>query len=322
LIEGEAGIGKTTVWLEGIAAGEARSYRVLRAQPTEREAKLSYGALADLVGPVFEETRAALPAPQERALAAALLLADVDEPSELRTTGTALIGALTALAAEQPVLVAVDDVQWLDPASERVLEFAARRLPSRLGLLLTLRAEGGGAAPLELDRALPEDCLERVEPGPLSLAALHHLLSSRLGMSFARPTLARLAAASGGNPFFALEIGGALARAGGERAFDDPLPVPPALQELVAARVRALSTAAKGAVLVAATLSRPTIASVARALPAEGETEAALAEAEEAGVLVAGHGASSSRIRCFVCRLRLRVVGAAATAASASGRGG
>ena len=290
VIEGEAGIGKTTVWQEAIAAAEARSFKVLRAQPTEPEATLSYGALADLVGVVFEETRAVLPAPQDRALAAALLLADLEEPADPRTTATALVGVLTALAAEQPVLVAVDDVQWLDPASERALGFAARRLPSRLGLLLTLRAEAGGAVPFELDRALAEDRLERVAPGPLSLAALHHLLSGRLGMSLARPTLARLAAASGGNPFFALEIGRALARAGDERTFDDPLPVPSALQELVASRVRALSTTAKEVVLVAAMLSRPTVATVARALVPRGTADAALAEAEEAGVLVAERG--------------------------------
>jgi len=263
---------------------------VLRAQPTEREAKLSYGALADLVGGVFEETRAALPIPQERALAAALLLTELDEPAELRTTETALVGILTALAADQPVLVAVDDVQWLDPASERVLEFAARRLPPRVGLLLTLRTEPGGAAPLELDRALPEDRLERVVPGPLSLAALHHVLSGRLGMSLARPTLARLAVASGGNPFFALEIGRALARAGGERAFDEPMPVPSALQELVAARVRALSSGAQDVVLVVAALSRPTTAAVALALTAQRNGHASLVEAEEAGVLSSGGG--------------------------------
>ncbi len=244
-VEGEAGIGKTSVWLEAIAQGEARSYKALCAQPAEREAKLSYGALADLVGGVFEETRSALPVPQERALAAALLLTELDEPADLRTTATAFVGILTALAAEQPVLVAVDDVQWLDPASERVLEYAARRLPPRVGLLLTLRAEPGGAAPFDLDRVLPEDRFERVVPRPLSLASLHHMLSARLDLSLARPTLARLAAASGGNPFFALEIGRALRRTE-EWAFGEPLPVPSALHELVAARVRALSSAGPG----------------------------------------------------------------------------
>ncbi len=181
-------------------------------------------------------------------------------------------------------------MQWLDTASERALEFAARRLPSRIGLLLTLRAEARGVVPLGLDRALAEDRLERVVPAPLSLAALHHLLSRRLGMSLARPTLARLAAASGGNPFFALEIGRALARAGDEPTFDDPLPVPSALQGLVAARLRPLSTAAEEAVLVAATLSRPTITAVACALTAPETATVALAEAEDAGLLVSERG--------------------------------
>ncbi len=57
LIEGEAGIGKTTVWLEAVAAAEDRSFRVLRARPAESEAKLSYAVLADLLGAVFDETR-------------------------------------------------------------------------------------------------------------------------------------------------------------------------------------------------------------------------------------------------------------------------
>ena len=72
VIEGEAGIGKTTVFVEGLRAAEARRFRVLQARPAESEAKLSYAALADLVGRGFDDTRGALPAVQERALAAAL----------------------------------------------------------------------------------------------------------------------------------------------------------------------------------------------------------------------------------------------------------
>ena len=136
LLEGEAGIGKSTVWFEGVRLAEARAYRVLRARPAESEARLSYAVLADLVGPVFDETRAALPAPQERALAATLLRVATDEPADPRTTATALVGVLGELAREGRVLMAIDDVQWVDAASERALEFAARRLPAQMGLLL------------------------------------------------------------------------------------------------------------------------------------------------------------------------------------------
>ncbi|MBA3383718.1 MAG: ATP-binding protein [Actinobacteria bacterium] len=125
VIEGEAGIGKTTVWREAVRGAESRSLRVLQARPAESEAKLSYAALADLVGDAFDEARAALPAPQERALAAALLRTEPDEAADPRTTATALVGVLTELSSGRPLVVAIDDVQWLDAASARALEFAA-----------------------------------------------------------------------------------------------------------------------------------------------------------------------------------------------------
>src|SRR5438445_894480 len=284
VIEGEAGIGKTTVWQEAVTTARALGFPVLLARPAESEAKLSYAALVDLLGPAYDETRAELPEPQQRALDAALLRNDAEGPAEPRTTATALVGVLTALATGGPTVMAIDDVQWLDRASERALEFAARRLPAQVGLLLTRRSAGDGDAPLGLDRALSEGQLESIVPGPFSLAALHHLIRSRLGMAPARPTLIRIAAASGGNPFFALEIARALERDAGERALGDPLPVPERLHKLMAARLRTLSPAGQEAVLVASALSRPTVATVADALGANRDPLTALAEAEEAGV--------------------------------------
>ena len=284
LIEGEAGIGKTTLWLECVGDAEARSPQVLQARPAESETTLSYAALADLVGDVFEETRKALPAVQERALAAALLR-DADEPADARTTATALVGILAELAASKPVLVAIDDVQWLDAASEHALTFVARRLPTGVSLLLARRANGRGELPLGLERALAEEQLIRIVPRPLSLAALHHLLADRLGAALPRPTLVRVADASGGNPFFALEIARALGRETRARRADEPLPVPRNVEELVASRVGELSEVARHVLLAAAALSRPTVAAVVEAV-ADGDARAGLVEAEEAGVLV------------------------------------
>ena len=175
-IEGEAGIGKTTIWLEAVRAAEARATRVLKARPAESEANLSYAALADLVGAAFDELRGVLPPVQERSLAAALLRATADESAPARTTATALVSLLTAVAEREPVLLALDDVQWLDPASEEALAFAVRRLPPQLSLLVARRGEPGAELPLGLARALPEDRVERVAPAPLSLAALHELV--------------------------------------------------------------------------------------------------------------------------------------------------
>ena len=165
LIEGEAGIGKSTVWFESIRLAEARGYQVLRARPAESEAKLSYAALADIIGPAFDEARARLPHPQELALSATLLRVTSSEPADPRTVATAVVGVLTELVRDQPVLVAIDDVQWVDLASRRALEFAVRRLPAQLRLLVTRRGEGAAEVPLELDRALPPDAFQRVVLG-------------------------------------------------------------------------------------------------------------------------------------------------------------
>ena len=285
-IEGEPGIGKTTLWLEAVRAGEERGYRVLQARPAEAEADLSYAALGDLVGSAFDEVSGELPAPQQHALEVALLRREAMTPADPRTTASALLSVLSALGAERPLVVAVDDAQWLDPASERALAFVCRRLPSRLGLLVARRSEAADEAPLGLDRALDREALELLVLGPLSLAALHHVIQRELGIRLARPALVRIEAVSGGNPFFALEIARALNRDGGERRLGDPLPVPQSLQELVGARVRRLSDSAQAAALAVAALSRPTAASVAAALAEPGDAAAALLEAEEAGVLV------------------------------------
>ena len=286
VVEGEAGIGKTTVWLEAIRLAEARGLRVLRARPTESEARLSFATLADLVGDVFEDLRDSLPPVQERALAAALLRGEPSEGADPRTIATGFVGMLAALAERGPVLVAVDDVQWLDPASEGALAFAARRLPPRLGLLLTRRTAGGEELPLGLARALPESRVERVVPGPLSLAELYHLVDGRLGASLPRPLLARVSDASGGNPFFALEIARTLDAAPADTSVGGPLPLPPSLEELAAARVRQLSEPTQRVVLAAAALSQPSVANLVEACAPESDARAALVEAEEAGVLL------------------------------------
>jgi DNA-binding CsgD family transcriptional regulator len=284
VLDGEAGIGKTTLWLEAVRAADARGFRVLQSRPAESEAKLSYSAVADLVGAAFEETETELPPLQRRALEAALLLGETDEPADARTTSAALVAVLHALASRGPVLLAVDDVQWLDAASEQALAFAARRLPAGLALLVARRVEGDADLPLGLARALPDDRRERVVVGPLSVAALHHLISGRLGTSPSRPLLIRLADTSGGNPFFALEIARALER---DEGGHEPLPVPRSVEDLVAARVAALSLDARIVALAAAALSQATVATVVEAFDGEGDARAAVIEAEDAGVLVA-----------------------------------
>lgn len=285
LVEGEAGIGKTTVWAAAVDEAESRGIRVLQARAAETEVRLSYAALADLVGANFEAARRALPPIQQRALAAALLRAESDELVQPRTIATAFVGVLASLADDAPVLVAIDDVQWLDPASAGALAFAARRLPERVSLLVTRRGDSVEPAPLGLERALPEGRLERLVPRPLSLAALHHLIHERFGSAPPRPALARLAEVSGGNPFLALEIARALGPDWIPLAGGGPLPVPRDLQALASERVSELSGRGRDASLAAAALSRPTRELILRAVAPEDDVGIGLLDAEEAGVL-------------------------------------
>src|SRR5690348_10245069 len=259
LLEGEAGIGKSTVWFEAVRLAEDHGYRVLRARPAESEARLSYAALADLIGPAFDDARTRLPDPQELALAATLLRVASTQAVDPRTAATAVVGVLTELSRISPVLVAIDDVQWVDLASQRALEFAARRLPASLGLLVTWRSGGAAGAPLDLDRALRPESPQRVVLASRSLAPLHHILRGRVCSRPTRPIFATVAEASGGNPFFAIEIARALSRRSGGSGEEGPLPVPDSVQKLTSERISALSATSRNAVLVAASLSRPTI---------------------------------------------------------------
>jgi DNA-binding CsgD family transcriptional regulator len=288
VFEGEAGIGKTVLWREAVRRAELRGVRVLRALPAASEAGLTYAALSDLVGGVFDEAVGELPAVQEAALAAALLRSGPAAAADRRLIATALLGLLNVLAASGPLVVAIDDVQWLDHPTRRVLEFAVRRLPAGTGVVVTRRSDGREELPLGLAGALPVEAVERVTVGPLGLAALFHVLRQELGSAPPRPVLVRIAAASGGNPFYALEIARALASGGGWRLGEEGgVPVPEVLQGLVLRRVRRLSRAAQTAALSIAALSRPTLPVVAAVLGAEADAEAAILEAEEAGVVVA-----------------------------------
>ena len=290
LIEGPPGIGKTTVWLHVVRAAEARDYCVLQARPAESEARLSYAVLADLVAPVFDQTRSILPEPQERALASTLLRITTSGPADPRTTATGVVSVLAALANEQPVLVAIDDVQWADASSLRALEFAARRLPHRVALLLSRRSEEEADLPLGLDRALAPKTLDRLTLGPLSLASLHHIVRHQLDITLSRPLLMRIAEASGGNPFFALEIARALVTDADGDDSRQPLPVPPSVRKLVDDRVARLSPLAQEAVLVAASLSRPGVDTIEAALSPEHGAREAILESQQAGVLVSDRG--------------------------------
>jgi DNA-binding CsgD family transcriptional regulator len=285
LLEGDAGIGKTTLWRAGVVRARERGHRVLTAEAVQAETQLSFTALRDLLEGAFDDVADELPGPQREALGVTLLHeAPRGPPPERGAIAVSVVTALNALAARGPVLVAVDDVQWLDSASRTTLGYVLRRLESEpVGVLLARRTTAGTAElPLGLDR-LDVDRRQVHRLGPLSIGALGHVLHERLGVAYPRPTLHRMGEVSAGNPFFALE----LARALGERATPlgpgEPLPVPESLHSLVGDRLAALPASTFDALVFASALSRPSLERLSSALGSLGDD--AIPQALEAGLV-------------------------------------
>ncbi len=146
-IEGEPGIGKTTVWREVLRRAEARGTRVVLTRPTEAEAALSFAGLADLFDAVGEDLISHLPVPQQEAISAALLRAPVPRGGiDERALCASVLSLLRLMAAEQSLLVAVDDAHWLDSSSAHVLSFAVRRLQTVEGTEAAVRTAAERAA--------------------------------------------------------------------------------------------------------------------------------------------------------------------------------
>ena len=147
---GEAGIGKTTVWKEGLDGARRRRYRTLSCGPVEAETRLSYAALGDLLEPVLEDALPTLPEPQRRALEVALLRAPSSGArADQRAVFLAVLGCLRSVATGTPVVVAIDDIQWMDLPSVRVLQFVSRRLKEEaVGLMAAVQGSDPDEDPL------------------------------------------------------------------------------------------------------------------------------------------------------------------------------
>jgi DNA-binding CsgD family transcriptional regulator len=281
---GGPGIGKTTLWETGVAEARARGIRVLSTRASGAEARLAFTGLIDLLDGVDVRAVEGIPAPQLNALEVALLQGRPgDAPPEPGAIALGLRNALRALSARNPLLVAIDDLQWLDAPSRDALAFAAHRLQdSAVSFVLTRRP--ARADPLE--RALGPG-LQRVEVGPLSLGAMRRLLAERLGLSLPRQLLRRIVDSTLGNPLFALELGRGIAE-DGPPALGEELSVPDEVEELLGTRVARLPQSPRRLLLAAALSADLRVDHVAALVGLD-----ALDDAVDAGVLVV----DGSRVR-------------------------
>ena len=289
VLEGEPGLGKTTLWREGLEAAERRSFRVLECRAVQAEAQLAFTSLSDLLADVPEVTFEELPVPQRRALEVALLRAEPDDDESFpRAVALGFLGVLAALARSGPLVVGIDDVQWLDPASLRALAFAVRRVRNeRIGVLLTRRADTESVFPggAESDGRM---AVTELRLSALDAVELERLLRRQVGAGLERRSIARIHHSSGGNPLFALQLGKAILQGGVVDHAGVGLLIPATLQQVVADQLLSLSPAALEVVQAAAAVARPTTALIESVLAADRAGEG-LSEAVAAGVLSIDH---------------------------------
>ncbi|MEO8715903.1 MAG: AAA family ATPase [Acetobacteraceae bacterium] len=284
VLEGPAGIGKTAIWNEAVAAARRAGVAVCSCRCTESDGEWAFAGLGDLLDGLAPDATNGLPEVQRDALACALLQSEGSgSPPGERVVALAVLGVLRALACSKPLLLAIDDIQWLDASSRKVLSFAVRRLREEpIRLLASCRTGPAPSVGEQADLGLPG---VRMPIGAASLGTLQRIVQTRLDLLLSRSTLTRLDQATGGNPMMFLEMARALQRLGHEPAADEPLPVPSDLRLLVTDRLRGLSAATRQLLLITAALAQPTDQGVAAAIDDPEVYRLARAEALAAGVL-------------------------------------
>ena len=273
VVRGEAGMGKTALLEHAVEA--ATGFRELHALGVESEAELPFAGLHELVRPVLNRLDE-LPPPQANAIKAALALEKIENPDRF-SAYSAVLGLLSAAAADQPLLCVVDEAHWLDQASAEALVFAARRLDyDAVGMLFavrepaTTRFSAPGVAELRLRGLLADQAktLLAMTAPPLAPAELD-----------------RLVEAARGNPLALLEFAPGAAASYESEA---PLPVSEAVERSFLERSSRLSAEARRAVLLMAVSGSDAPEALWNALDLEQISADSLGEAERAGLIVQG----------------------------------
>jgi DNA-binding CsgD family transcriptional regulator len=274
---GEAGIGKSALLEDTVARAEG--FRVLRARGFESESELAFAGLADLLRPVVELLDS-IPQPQAAALAGALSLGP-PAPGDRFAVCAATLSLLAAASDEgAPVLLVLDDAQWLDASTTQAVLFANRRLDAEgVAVLVAMRDDGGN--PLLESAGLP-----RIELDGLDSASALAVVADGAGGRPVDPAVGvRLAAETRGNPLALKEIPSLLsdAQLGGAEPLPE-LPAAPSVERAFAARVEALPEETQEALVVAAASESGELDELLAALGAYGGL-AALGAAERAGIV-------------------------------------
>lgn len=281
LVHGPSGIGKTALW-SALVAQARNGARVMLARPGEVETAMAYSALGDLLDGIELGTITDLPGIQVIALEVASLRREPEGPApDVRMIGVALANVIRSLALREPVVIAIDDVQWLDDPSADVLAFALRRLDrSRVCVLATQRSD------IDLPRpSWPTERVVDIRLGPLGSDDIGAIVAAHLELRLTAAYSDRLARITGGNPLLALEVARRTRVSGDEDRLWRELGSDPDVVRLARGRVRGLPAPTRATLGSAAALSPPRLDVLARLLDDVAMLDAVLAPAISAEVV-------------------------------------
>ncbi|MHA6631247.1 AAA family ATPase [Pseudonocardia sichuanensis] len=242
---GEPGIGKTALLEHAVAA--ASDATVLRCRGTRMESGLAFAALHELLWPVVDRLET-LADPQAAALRGALGMSR--DTTNRFLIGAAVLSLVSGLARERPVLVVVDDAQWVDEASAHCLGFLARRVATEPVVMLLTGHEDPTSGPWEGLPAMEVVGLADDDARRLVDAVVPDADEALVDHAVR---------AAGGNPLALHELPTLDRETDGEAPLlpsGGPVPVGPRLQRAFCARVEALKPSARALLLLAAAEDR------------------------------------------------------------------
>jgi DNA-binding CsgD family transcriptional regulator len=223
VIVGEAGIGKTTLLTAVVDWAAGHGFGVLTSAGVQCQTEVGYAGIHELIHPILGHAEA-LPTHQRTALLSALGLADEGPPDPL-LIGVATLGLIEEAAAHQPLVLIVDDAQWLDGSSLHILTFVGRRLANAPVLLLCATRpdiDGEPAGLLSLSR-FPLGPVDESTSRALLNAAVAEQTSDAGLSEFGRR---RVMDEAGGNPLAIAELTKAVLRSGERDGLSATAPLP------------------------------------------------------------------------------------------------